>query len=591
MTVALDTSSLKAWRKTKPIARDVAAAVSKLFAGVPEQWHKAMRAMNLGAVKSAWWGDVCEALEGVGAFTARHGDAMHWNLSDDEICALAKQNATQAGELDASLIGQGSSVEDRIDAALLVVRMAGVDPPLSLFGEGAILRVQCERWWRRVLRVHVARVVEAGAVKLGIVHKNAGGYASNAALKRRTDQRARNEAALKKSIYRNEAGQVWSLAELAALSVANPVVRGGELMTRIRGAEEYADENGHIGIFITTTCPSAFHPVMLGSGGRPKQNPRYDGVSTPRDAQMWQRKIWARVRADAARRGITFYGVRVAEPHHDATPHWHMLMWVKSEKHYLELQALIWLHWLTEFGEEQGAEIHRCTFERMRPGGAAGYVSKYIAKSVGHKALEEHTDIVNGELFPVETSVEGWRRVDAWAATWGIRQFQTVGMPPIGLWRALRRVSQDQADSARVNGDSLTYKAWHACHKWGSVKDGLGASWLRFVKAVGGMCTPSDKLHLRLEKREDVKVNAYGETVQDDSVWGLRTAKNITLVSKRMAWVSAPGATVQDAETRGAKPAAWTGFNNCTARLTGEVFGLMFGALSQYRGAFPSCRV
>lgn len=575
----LDTSSLKAWRKSKPIANDVAKAVAKLFEGVPEQWHRAMRSMNLGAVQSGWWGDICDALDKVGAFTKKHGDALHWNLSDDEICQLAKRCAAHAMEIDSGLQGQGSDVESRIDAALLVVRMAGVEPPASLFGEGVILRVQDDRWWRRVLRVHVARVVEAGAVKLGVVNKSAGGYASNAALKRRSDQRARNDAALKKSIYRNEAGQVWSLAELSALSVANPVIRGGELMTRIRGAEEYAEDAGHIGIFCTMTAPSSMHAVTVGSGGRARPNPRYDGESTPRDAQAWLRKMWSRVRADAARRGILMYGVRVAEPHHDATPHWHALLWVQSERHYLELKAIIWYHWVSEFGHEPGAEQNRCNFKRMKGGGAAGYVAKYISKSIGHHALAEHLDMSQGELFEVQTGyVEGWRRVDAWAATWGIRQFQAIGMPGVGIWRALRRVSKDQADHCRVTGDGATYKAWFASHKHG---DGIAANFCAFVKAVGGMCVPKHKLHLRIEKRDGEKVNGYGETVQDRTIYGLKTRAGKWLVSRRMAWAAVSAqdapAMAQDAKEREPTAHAWTSFNNCTARLTNELITQVFG--------------
>src|SRR3989475_12129478 len=61
----------------------------------------------------------------------------------------------------------------------------------------------------------------AGAVKLGIVNRSAGGYASNTTVRRRTAQIERNARALERSLYRNEAGQVFTLAELAALSPAN----------------------------------------------------------------------------------------------------------------------------------------------------------------------------------------------------------------------------------------------------------------------------------------------------------------------------------------------------------------------------------
>uniref|UniRef100_UPI0018F06EAB replication endonuclease n=1 Tax=Vibrio cholerae TaxID=666 RepID=UPI0018F06EAB len=40
---------------------------------------------------------------------------------------------------------------------------------------------------------------------------------------------------------------------------------------------------------------------------------------------------WQLIRAKLNRDEIRWFGVRVAEPHHDGTPHWHLLIWVRKE--------------------------------------------------------------------------------------------------------------------------------------------------------------------------------------------------------------------------------------------------------------------
>ena len=581
--MGIDTRSMRAWNASKPRARDVRRAVLEVLSGVPAQWHPAMQ--HLGEIRkdAPEWLACLEALDDLRAFEDAHGNAARWNLSDSDVCALADKLAGEAAELDAHECAAGASIARRVDTVRMLVRVAGIEEPRAIMGEGAIKRAQDARWWRRALRVHVARVVEAGAVKLGIVNRANGGYASNAAVTRRAQQVQRNAQALDKTLYRNEAGQVFTLGELAALSTANPVIRGGELMTRIRGAEEYATRAGHVGLFLTLTCPSRMHAMTAGSGGRPHKNKRYDGQTTPRDAQAWLRATWARCRAQLARQGVKFYGLRVAEPHHDATPHWHALLWCESEAQAQALEAAVRAHWLRDDGHEPGAARNRINCKRMIAGGAAGYVAKYIAKSVGHHALADHLDVAQGELLTVESGdVPGFRRVDAWAATWGIRQFQFVGMPPVTVWRELRRVTADQADDARVRwGDRTAWAAWSAS---GAARVVLGddgrratikgaASWAHFMQAMGGHCAGRGGWALRIARRAvpDGAVNEYGEPIKVGRAVGIECAAGRWLISRRIAWRRVVDAARQDAGARAAMAAPWTGFNNCTARIGGTM--------------------
>ncbi|MDA8455285.1 replication endonuclease [Acidovorax sp. GBBC 3334] len=563
---------------------------------------KALEEQNLTAAqylaRPPEWAQAWDLLQAIADYEDRFGVASLWNLADFEICTMAKKLAAEADELDALAIGQGCSLADRLDSIRMLVRCVGIVEDKPIQGEPAIKRAQDPAWWRRRLRVHVARVVEAGAVGLGLVHKGTGGYVSRDGLQRRQAQLKRNAEALAHSLYRNEAGQVFALAELAALGPANPMVRGGELMTRIRGAEEYADARAHVGLFITLTLPSRFHPVKMGSGGRTFPNKKFCGA-TPRDGQLWLRGMWQKVRSKLQRMGVRVYGLRVAEPHHDATPHWHALLWCEDEAEAQALEAVIRHYWLSDDGDERGAKENRVNFKRMTKGGAAGYVAKYIAKSVGHIALAEHQDLVDGQQLALDFPADardvkepgaGHRRVDAWAATWGIRQFQTIGMPSVTVWRELRRVTGDQLDLFKSEGCRETVRAFHACHRHGDVR----ADWRGFMEAMGGHACKRHQWLLRTAHRhtEPGQVNRYGDEVKVGRIVGLVPQRGRMrgqwLVSRRIAWRAVIQEHAQDgAETgaqaqalgaaRAALAAPWTGFNNCTARITHALPRLVFG--------------
>ena len=570
----------------------IAAARVRIARAVPRAWRDAVNVAIVDNRALPWWDRDADTLRRLGEFEIDHGAAIGWNLDDLEICEKAKKIAETCVDMTSGVSSSGALVSvpvsdvERFERVLMLCKIVGVDSPTGLTMLGCIARGCSDIWWRRAIRKKVSRVIEHGAIKLGLVTKWRGGYASDGAVKRRGEQLARNEAMLKKTLIRNEAGQIYNLHELASLSVSNRDNRRGELMTRIRGCEEYADSVGHVAMFYTLTAPSKFHAVSFGRHGNLRPNRHYgklegdDTDCSPRGAQIWLRTMWARTRAELQRQGIAVYGFRVAEPHHDGTPHWHALFWFKSDEDAARANWIIHHYWLAEYGNENGAKVHRVKVEGIdrAKGSAAGYIAKYITKNVGAD-------------FDIETpghsrkSEYTYKRVDAWAATWGIRQFQAVGLPSVTVWRCLRGVDQGQADAARVAGNACDRAAWMAyaaAHKSG----GIGACFNRFMVAMGGVCRSRADWSLQVAKRVNASINGYGEAFEKKTAVGVVMPSGGWLVSKKIAWQRVANdvsdalivvpVSVEGIAARSKLASTWTRFNNCTARLTGALRSQLF---------------
>lgn len=531
-------------------------------ADLPADWLPIIEA-EAAQARPQWGGRVGHPLaqaEVYGRYLGEFGGAAASDLSDSQIKARADAMALEARAMD---IGELTAAPWAEFVRLLdFCRNREVDPPpVRLLLKGMAARVRCPYWWRRALRRMVARKCERGAMQLGLVSKPAGQpYASNSAVWRRVDQNRRNADAAANIYFENDEGKVATLAELAARSTSNKAIRRGELMTRIRGCEEIADECGHAGLFLTLTLPSRFH-CTLRDGAR---NPKHDG-STPREGQKWLCTMWQRARAKLARKEIGMYGFRVAEPHHDGCVHWHALLWFESEAALAQAEAVIREYWLSDDGSEPGADRYRVNAKRMDRGGAAGYIAKYIAKNIDDHAIESHLDdYAEGAIGPDllgDMEIKPSMRVEAWAATWGIRQFQPIGQPPVGVWRELRRVKEREARAAGFGG--IIYRAWHAAQRAG----GILADWARYVKAQGGLML-GRRCNIRVRSERIEAEGLYGRAERRVPVGvALNVPGSRTVWSERRLWrsiESSEAAAARAAEFAAQRAAPRTGVNNCT---------------------------
>lgn len=418
-------------------------------------------------------------------------------------------------------------------------RSVGIDPlPANRSNRyfGLSARLDDPLWWRRQLRKMWSRRSEELLRRLGAVRKGADVYASESAVRLRAAQQRRMQRFLKSCVAVNEQGEALSLEQLAEHSLSNPALRRGELMARLKGYEKIAGELGWQGVFVTATAPSKFHPQRFNGGA----NPSYDGASV-RDAQAWLCRTWSRVRSQLDRDGVRYFGIRVAEPHHDGTPHWHMLLFVAGAARK-ELTRCVVSGWLKEYGTEPGAYAKRVTVKRIDPhkGSATGYLAKYIAKNLDAAGAIQHaqgaeTGVGSSDSpgHGLEVS-QGLSRVVAWASVHGIRQFQQLGGPPVGLYREARRlrdaVSHRDVERARSYADRGDWRGFCLASGYRFHRDStdrlLERLWRTEQRRRRRAGLPSRrrfKTDLRMVYAETGRRNRYGELVGAQQIglsWG-----------------------------------------------------------------------
>ncbi len=420
------------------------------------------------------------------------------------------------------------------------------------FGEDeiapAVMRMFNEVWWRGRLRRIASAWREHLHIAVGSVSKRKHVYASKNCVTDWREQKRRTREFLKGLDLEDEDGNRISLIEKYDGSVANPAIRRCELMTRIRGFENICNELGYVGEFYTLTAPSKYHATTK-AGYR---NRKWNGAS-PSDTQSYLTGLWARIRAKLHREEIRIFGIRVAEPHHDGTPHWHMLMFMLPED--VECVRLIIRDyaWEEDRHELRSDKAKKARFhaEAIDPekGSATGYVAKYISKNIDGYALDGETDDESGELLK-ETAPA----VSAWAARWHIRQFQFIGGAPVTVYRELRRL----ADTETAHGLSIEFAAVHDAADAGD--------WAGYVNAQGGPFVRRDDLQVRTLYEPRAEFNQYGEeTVCIRGVYDSSLGSGTPILTRLTQWKIVPKRAVDLAvDVKGAPAPSRSSVNNCT---------------------------
>lgn len=532
------------------------------LARIPYKWRN--RVITAAMAKMAWssWYKIYEsvATSFVREFAEQYVPAgVDLSQSDADIVATAERAASGVTRMLWMAISETHALQIMEDECASY----GIELPEFDALADTIARLVDARWWRRQLRKRVKRAFEAGNIRLGYVNYRGEPYASNDAVLSRLAQNRRNAAALAATLVQNENGQQFSIAELAEKTTANKAIRRGELMLRINGFEQIARECGDQGIFITWTCPSRFH-AMQHSG---KPNDKFDG-STPREANAYLGKMTSLCRSALARRGIGLYGFRIAEPHHDGCPHWHLLLFVRPTAKYKTahlqdvagraIRIMKRYAWRVDRGEP-GAFARRLDVKRIdwAKGSAAGYIAKYVAKNIDgvadHKTKEGYVVTADTE-GDVELTPSA--RVESWAACWGIRQFQQWGGAPVTVWRELRRIEESMLNEA----PAAMRRAWNAVQKIDGEKR---ACWAEYLRAQGGALVPRKELVVTLAKDEKTVIGRYGETLRT-TPYGVRCSDLIGVVFKsvRHTWTPVQATGGRGVAVGVAVPR--TRVNNCT---------------------------
>ncbi|MGS3857021.1 replication endonuclease [Escherichia coli] len=438
-------------------------------------------------------------------------------------------------------------------------------PPDLTLVPGAVLRLNDAEWWNKKLRQMHDVWREELLRAAGLVSRQTSIYVSREALADFREKQARTRDFLKAHDVENEDGERISLEDIYYASTSNPHNRRNEMMACVKGMELIAQERGDVAFFVTVTAPSRFHSVTDAG----TLNPKYKGTTVKDASDYLVYNFFASARKLIKKEKRGWYGIRTVEPHHDGTPHWHILVFTSPENE-ARITEIMCNAAIREDRAELGDDITpRFKCEKIDPekGTPTSYIATYIGKGIDAAAFGD-TDPKTGKPpvdhesgKPMADTVEN---AVAWARLHRIRQFQFFGLPSRQVWREFRRLAGQMARNPK-GPQALTNPKADALLAAADV--GCFAS---YIMHQGGVLIPRSEYLARTAYVTAEEPNNYGEF--PDRIYGVRMPElgdEFTLCTHPEEWKlvrkepESDDRTGEGFDLQGDPVAPWTRGNNC----------------------------
>ncbi|MEE9648676.1 replication endonuclease [Enterobacter cloacae complex sp. ESBL03] len=418
---------------------------------------------------------------------------------------------------------------------------------------GSLARMLCADWWYRKLWQMRCEWREEQLRAVCLVNKKASPYVSYEAVIHKREQRRKSLEFFRSHELVNADGDKLDMEEVVNASSSNPAHRRNEMMACVKGLELIAEMRGECAVFYTITCPSRFHATL--NNGRP--NPKWTS-ETVRQSSNYLVETFAAFRKAMHKAGMRWYGVRVAEPHHDGTVHWHLLCFMRK-KERRAITAMLRKFAIREDREELGSNTGpRFKSELINPrkGTPTSYIAKYISKNIDGRGLAGEISKETGKSLR-----DNAENVNAWASLHRVQQFRFFGIPGRQAYRELRLLA---GQAARNQSDSKAGAAVLDNPRLDAVLAAADAGcFATYIMKQGGVLVPRKHHLVRTAYELNDEPSAYGDHgVRIYGIWSPIAEGRICTHAVKWKMVR-KAVDLQEATADKGVCAPWTRGNNC----------------------------